>query len=147
MRSSTARAARIRTGDLVAAQDTGRGTLLRIDIDMPQCMEVAWKTQKLVVSKASERRRDLDNFGLLSVASIPEAELIISFPACLKVGLSGILSHSAGLRKTANGHPFPIRKASHIIGDVSRFRALTEETEKREYRGQRGFRGLDRLGP
>jgi hypothetical protein len=35
-----------------------------------------------------------------------------------------------------------MEKASHIIGDVSHFRALTEETEKREY-GDGGFQGLD----
>jgi hypothetical protein len=173
----------------VAAKDPGRGTLLRIDIDMPQSMEVTWKAQKLVVTKASGRRGSLRNFRLPSAASIPVIELIISLPAGLKMGLYGIPSHSArtaggklaslcrtrsselafdklyenqtllvhlpagnpqkrlqraglgfsagctSLGRTVNDDPFPIGKASHIIGDVSRFRALTEETEKREYGG------------
>jgi hypothetical protein len=55
-RRSAARAVRIRTWSLGAAQEVGRGIHLRIDIDAPQNMEVAWKAQKLVVSKAGETR-------------------------------------------------------------------------------------------
>jgi hypothetical protein len=62
----------------VAAQKAGLGTHLRIDIDAPQNMEVAWKAEKLVVSKANERRRASHNFRLLLATYIPEAELIIS---------------------------------------------------------------------
>jgi hypothetical protein len=77
-RSSTARAARIRTWSLVAAQEAGLGTLVRIDINVHQNTEVGWKAQKRVVSKASGRPYGRRNFGLPIKASIPVAELIIS---------------------------------------------------------------------